>query len=74
LLKIITDTLQTTSPLVNKALLTWLTEVFIFHQFGPTSGVPSPRGIGYGIGLAVTLFAMQGTLMNLIKTFGSHDF
>lgn len=68
LFKLIGDTLQTTSPLISKALLTWLTEAFAFHQLTAAerdalaaAGQPitQPRGIGYGIGLAIALFAMQ---------------
>ncbi|KAF8514949.1 hypothetical protein BU17DRAFT_52066, partial [Hysterangium stoloniferum] len=53
-------TLHTTLPLINKALLTWLTETFIFHRVGPAPGILPPRGIGYGVGLAIAPFAMQG--------------
>ncbi|KAH8110164.1 multidrug resistance-associated ABC transporter [Phellopilus nigrolimitatus] len=51
------DTLNTTSPLVTRLLLAWLTEAFTFAHSGSTS--PRPRGIGYGVGLGVALFAMQ---------------
>ena len=54
------DTLQTTTPLINKLLLTWLAESYVYHRFGAVPGVPLPQGIGYGVGLAVALFAMQG--------------
>ncbi|GJJ12903.1 hypothetical protein Clacol_007149 [Clathrus columnatus] len=68
LFKLIGDTLQTTSPLITKALLTWLSESFAFQKLSAAeraslvaSGqITQPRGIGYGIGLAVALFAMQG--------------
>ena len=61
------DTLQTTTPLISKALLTWLVESYFFHRFGPIPGQPTPRGIGYGVGLAVALFGMQGgTLISSI--------
>ncbi|KAF8580407.1 multidrug resistance-associated ABC transporter [Ramaria rubella] len=59
LLKFIGDTLQTTLPLVNKALLAWLTESFIFSQTVPVPGQAPPRGIAYGIGLAIAVFGMQ---------------
>ncbi|GJJ12857.1 hypothetical protein Clacol_007102 [Clathrus columnatus] len=70
LFKLIGDTLQTTSPLISKALLTWLSDSFAFHNVSAAeraslvaSGqITQPRGIGYGIGLAVALFAMQGHL------------
>ncbi|KAJ7728028.1 multidrug resistance-associated ABC transporter [Mycena olivaceomarginata] len=52
-LKLFADTLKTTTPLLTKVILTWLTE-------SKTSGLlPKPRGIGYGIGLACALFVMQ---------------
>ncbi|KLO19493.1 multidrug resistance-associated ABC transporter [Schizopora paradoxa] len=67
LMLLLADTLKTTTPLVTRLLLTWLTESFNFHQFS-TSGsqlpntdetVTKPRGLGYGIGLGFALFAMQ---------------
>ncbi|TDL20293.1 multidrug resistance-associated ABC transporter [Rickenella mellea] len=65
--KLVADTLKTTTPLVNKALLAWLTDAYIFHRLPPgtspaaaaAQGVTPPRGIGYGIGLGVALFVMQ---------------
>ncbi|KII85509.1 hypothetical protein PLICRDRAFT_145262 [Plicaturopsis crispa FD-325 SS-3] len=63
-LKLCADTLNTTTPLINKALLTWLVEAYAFHkvQGTPAEGEVAPaRGIGYGIGLAVGLFLMQET-------------
>lgn len=64
------DTLKTTTPLVNKVLLEWLTESYYFHRMPPLEReaalqaglLTRPRGIGFGIGLAVALFAMQGML------------
>ncbi|KAF8882128.1 hypothetical protein BD779DRAFT_1675113 [Infundibulicybe gibba] len=57
------DTLKTTTPLLNKVILTWLTDSYIYSHLSDdqrTAGiVPKPKGIGYGIGLAVALFAMQ---------------
>ncbi|GJE92383.1 multidrug resistance-associated ABC transporter [Phanerochaete sordida] len=62
-LKLASDTLKTTTPLLNKVLLTWLTNSFIYHKVGPAvaaaEGITKPRGIGYGIGLAFALFVMQ---------------
>jgi hypothetical protein len=59
----IPDTLKTTTPLLNKVLLTWLAESYFYHRLPPTAaaaaGLKKPRGIGYGIGLAVGLFSMQ---------------
>ena len=45
--------------LINK-LLTWLAESYVNHHFGAIPSVPLPQGIRYGVGLAVTLFMMQG--------------
>ncbi|KAJ4474268.1 multidrug resistance-associated ABC transporter [Lentinula aciculospora] len=64
MLKLISDTLKTTTPLVNKVILTWLTDSFIYYKATPSErtelGLTSaPRGIGYGIGLAFALFVMQ---------------
>ncbi|KZT33501.1 multidrug resistance-associated ABC transporter [Sistotremastrum suecicum HHB10207 ss-3] len=62
-MKLIADTLDTTSPLVNKALLNWLSDAYLYHRLGAAvaaeQGIPQPRGIGYGFGLALTLFCMQ---------------
>jgi len=58
------DTLKTTTPLLNKVILTWLVNAYIYHRLSDeekVSGIiPKPKGIGYGIGLAFGLFAMQG--------------
>jgi hypothetical protein len=58
------DTLQTTTPLVNKVILTWLTDAYVYHRLTDeqkaAGDVKQPQGIGYGIGLAFALFAMQG--------------
>lgn len=80
--KLIGDSLRTTSPLVQKALLAWLVEAYAYDrldanarsQYFPNG---APHGIGYGIGLGFALFAMQeiASLMNnhylqLVKTVG----
>ncbi|KAI0700341.1 multidrug resistance-associated ABC transporter [Cytidiella melzeri] len=64
LLKLAADTLKTTTPLLNKLLLTWLTNSYLWYKFGPTTAAQAgvegqPQGIGYGIGLAFGLFVMQ---------------
>ncbi|KAJ3720533.1 multidrug resistance-associated ABC transporter [Lentinula raphanica] len=63
MLKLVSDTLKTTTPLVNKVILTWLTDSFVYYKATPSErtelGITTPRGIGYGIGLAFALFVMQ---------------
>jgi ATP-binding cassette subfamily C (CFTR/MRP) protein 1 len=58
------DTLKTTTPLLNKVILTWLTDSYIYVRATDGErtalGLKQPRGIGFGIGLAVALFVMQG--------------
>jgi ATP-binding cassette subfamily C (CFTR/MRP) protein 1 len=51
------DALSTTSPLVTKALLQFLVDAYLSHQY-PTLYPKSPP-IGKGIGLAFGLYAMQ---------------
>ncbi|KAF5354262.1 hypothetical protein D9756_007067 [Leucocoprinus leucothites] len=69
-LKLCADTLKTTTPLLNKVLLTWLTNSYIWvrttEEQRAAIGLTQPPGIGYGIGLAVGLFFMQqvASLMN----------
>jgi hypothetical protein len=68
---LVADTLKTTTPLLNKVILTWLAESYIYYNLSDqekASGIiPKPKGIGYGIGLAFGLFAMQG------KRIAIHD-
>lgn len=58
------DTLKTTTPLLNKVILTWLADSYTYVRATEAErtalGLKQPRGIGYGIGLAVALFIMQG--------------
>jgi len=61
------DTLRTTTPLVNEVFLTWLTKAWVWHRLSaeerlvaPQLGLSQPQGIGYGIGIAFAIFAMQG--------------
>ncbi|OCH88007.1 multidrug resistance-associated ABC transporter [Obba rivulosa] len=62
-LKLCGDTLNTTTPLVNKVLLTWLTTSFAYLKASEAEraaeGLAKPQGIGYGIGLGFAIFAMQ---------------
>lgn len=55
-MKLFADTLKTTTPLINKLLLSWLSAAYLYHHTGEGG---SPQGIGYGIGLGFALFAMQ---------------
>lgn len=61
-----TETLKTTTPLVTKVILTWLSERYIYYRLLDQGGeeavseMSKPKGIGYGIGLAFALFVMQG--------------
>lgn len=80
-LKLIADTLKTTTPLITKALLTWLTDAYAWNRLSAAeqaeSGLTKPRGIGYGVGLAFALFAMQevASLVCLFFLFlGSVDY
>ena len=58
------DTLKTITPLLNEIILTWLMDSYMYVRTTEAqravNGIPKPRGIGYGIGLAVALFMMQG--------------
>lgn len=64
------DTLKTTTPLVNKVLLNWLTNSYVFYHASEAErsflGLDKPQGIGYGIGLAFALFVMQGSCIALV--------
>lgn len=62
----LTETLTTTTPLVNQVLLTWLVDSYVFAHLSAeeqvqalAAGLTKPRGIGYGIGVAFGLFVMQ---------------
>ncbi|KAJ6465868.1 multidrug resistance-associated ABC transporter [Mycena sanguinolenta] len=66
MLKLGGDTLKTTTPLLTKVILTWLTDAYVLYHApaalkapgGPFADV-KVQGIGYGVGLGVALFAMQ---------------
>ncbi|KAJ7290727.1 multidrug resistance-associated ABC transporter [Mycena rebaudengoi] len=59
----IAETLRTTTPLVNQVLLTWLVKSYVYVRLNDEErqafNIGKPQGIGYGIGLAFALFAMQ---------------
>ncbi|KAH6909905.1 ATP-dependent bile acid permease [Coprinopsis sp. MPI-PUGE-AT-0042] len=60
-LRLFADTLKTTTPLVTRVMLNWVTESYVYHRLSEAEreGQPAPRGIGFGVGLAFALFAMQ---------------
>jgi ATP-binding cassette, subfamily C (CFTR/MRP), member 1 len=64
------DTLKTTTPLLNKVLLTWLVNSYIYYRLSDeekaAGNIAKPKGVGYGIGLAFGLFVMQGKRVALI--------
>ncbi|EJD44619.1 ATP-dependent bile acid permease [Auricularia subglabra TFB-10046 SS5] len=60
LLKLCGDTLNTTTPLITKLLIQYITTAYIFHR-APAGTVPAPRAPGYGIALAFGIFLMQET-------------
>ena len=74
------ETLRTTTPLVNQVLLNWLTESYIYVRLNDEQrqefGLKQPKGIGYGIGLAFAVFAMQGKYASITpRSFScSHHF
>jgi len=61
------ETLKTTTPLLTRVILTWLSESYVYYtlrnQGGEEAiaGLGVPQGVGYGIGLAFALFIMRGT-------------
>ncbi|KAF8884421.1 ATP-dependent bile acid permease [Gymnopilus junonius] len=61
-MKLFSDTLKTTTPLVTKVLLTWLTESYAYSRANEEERtfLTKPRGVGYGVGVAFALFIMQG--------------
>ncbi|CAK5271106.1 unnamed protein product [Mycena citricolor] len=63
ILKLFSDTLKTTTPLLNKVILSWLSTSYAYYRATDAeraSGLlQKPQGIGYGVGLAFGLFAMQ---------------
>ncbi|KAL6300347.1 multidrug resistance-associated ABC transporter [Sparassis latifolia] len=63
ILTLLASTLQTTTPLLNKVLLTWLTDSYAWYRIPEAeraaAGLKQPHGLGYGIGLSFGLFVMQ---------------
>ncbi|KAL0574913.1 hypothetical protein V5O48_007057 [Marasmius crinis-equi] len=65
LLQLCSDALKITTPLVNQILLTWLSESYLFfrttEEERAAAGINlnTPRGVGFGIGLAFAIFSMQ---------------
>ncbi|KAJ8082656.1 hypothetical protein PM082_008512 [Marasmius tenuissimus] len=61
ILKLFAETLNTTTPLVSRVLLAWLQQSYRYYHAteAERATIPPPRGIGYGIGLAFAIFAMQ---------------
>lgn len=72
------DTLKTTTPLLNKVILNWLSASYLYSRVNDeeraTLGLSKPKGIGYGIGLAIALFVMQGVLQKLMYWAASNTF
>ncbi|PPQ72540.1 hypothetical protein CVT26_004018 [Gymnopilus dilepis] len=64
LFKLVGDTAQVTSPLVMKAIITFVSESYYGHKFGQP--IPS---IGKGVGLSLGLLAMQ-----IIASLGTQQF
>lgn len=58
----ILDILRATTPLIAKAFLAWLVNVYAYQHFDGSGNSDKPQRVGYGIGLALALFAMQGGL------------
>ncbi|KAH7103342.1 ATP-dependent bile acid permease [Auriculariales sp. MPI-PUGE-AT-0066] len=63
-LKLFGDTLNTTTPLVTKLLIQYITTAYIAHRtpnLVESGQIERPRSIGYGIALAFGIFLMQET-------------
>ncbi|KAG8685393.1 hypothetical protein FRC08_013130, partial [Ceratobasidium sp. 394] len=56
LFKAVADTLNATTPIVTRLLLTYLGEAYYYAR---VPGAPKPRGAGYGFGLAIAVAGMQ---------------
>ncbi|QRV93840.1 ABC transporter transmembrane region [Ceratobasidium sp. AG-Ba] len=56
LFKAVADTLNATTPIVTRLLLTYLGQAYYYAR---VPGAPQPRGASYGFGLAIAVAAMQ---------------
>jgi len=71
ILKLLSDTLKTMTPLLSKVILTWLANSYTYFRLSDAqraaSDIKQPQGMTYGIGLAIGLFTMQevASLVNL---------
>ncbi|KAF8884414.1 multidrug resistance-associated ABC transporter [Gymnopilus junonius] len=75
LLLLMGDTLNTTTPLLNKVLITWLTDRYLYSRLtdaeralAAEGGFAKPKGIGYGVGLSIALFVMQGMMSSIVSS------
>ncbi|KZT29756.1 multidrug resistance-associated ABC transporter [Neolentinus lepideus HHB14362 ss-1] len=63
LLKLCADILTVTTPLVTKELLTYISKAYVAYRLTPeereAAGLGNVQGVGYGIGLAISIFVMQ---------------
>lgn len=64
---------------MNKVFLTWLTDRYSWHLLSPQEkagasslGLNEPRGVGYGVGVALGLVAMQGMQLLICKPLLVH--
>ncbi|KAF8915705.1 hypothetical protein CPB85DRAFT_1292926 [Mucidula mucida] len=59
ILELFGDALKTTTPLVTKVLLTWLTDSYTWWRLSDeqrkAGNIPQPQGVGYGNGVGVAL-------------------
>ena len=57
--------LQITAPLITRKIIEQLTLAHTYHVAEksdlPTTGLATPKSVGYGVGLAIALFAMEMT-------------